>query len=106
MAPKLNLNEVPPKAMVTSNNLHANDLRFAIDGEPIPNVDSLNLLGTAVEKSLYFTKHVSKIAKEVGKHHTLRPKVYTVYTGSKNGMPYQMTLGTLRQGRTLRSQEK
>ncbi len=43
------------------------DLLFTIDGIAIPKVDSLELLGTVVEKSLNFSNHISKIAKKVGK---------------------------------------
>ena len=51
------------KAMVISNNTQIDDLLFTIDGIAIPKVDSLELLGTVVEKSLNFSNHISKIAK-------------------------------------------
>lgn len=63
----LTLNPDKYKAMVISNNTQTDDLMFVIDGKPIPKVDSLELLGTIVEKSLYFSNHISKISKKVGK---------------------------------------
>ena len=50
-----------------SNNTQIDDLLFTIDGIAIPKVDSLERLGTVVEKSLNFSNHISKIAKKVGK---------------------------------------
>ena len=46
------------KAMVISNNAQTDDLIFTIDRKPIPKVDSLELLGTIVDKSLYFSNHI------------------------------------------------
>ena len=61
------LNPEKCKAMVISNNTQIDDLLFTIDGIAIAKVDSLELLGTVVEKSLNFSNHISKIAKKVGK---------------------------------------
>lgn len=64
----LTLNPDKCKALVVSSNQTiGNDLMFVIHGEAIPNVDSLDLLGTVIDKSLYFNNHISKIAKKVGK---------------------------------------
>ena len=57
------LNQDECKAMVISNNIQTDDLIFTIGGKPIPKVDSLELLGTIVDKSLYFSNHTSKISK-------------------------------------------
>ena len=40
---------------------------FVIDGKPVPKFDSLELLGTVVEKSLHFSNHILKISTKVGK---------------------------------------
>ena len=61
------LNPDKCKSMMISNKIQIDDLTFAINGKPIPRVDSLELLGIVVEKSLYFSNHISKIAKKVGK---------------------------------------
>lgn len=61
------LNPDKCKAMVISNNTQTDDLIFTIDGKPIPKVDSLELLGTIVDKSLYFSNLISKISKKVGR---------------------------------------
>ena len=61
------LNSGKCKAMVISNNTQMDDLIFTIDGKPIPKFDSLELLGTTVDKSLYFSNHISKISKKVGR---------------------------------------
>ena len=63
----LTLNPDKCKAVVISNNTQTDNLMFVIDGKPMPKVDCLELLGTVVERSLYFSNHISKISKKVGK---------------------------------------